>query len=336
VTIFVKTGEKWRVEAHYPYSAVMGKYGEPPKMSWQRLGKDKFALLVEGGDMHQGYGSSYVSIYLLSEKELKTILNYVAEFDKDTYATISLVIGAVPSEGVSDIALSEERTDENSRKMQTIHQFRFANDKYEEIIKDTRESTVSISPLATAAPPAQTLNSLDQTVTKLLGFAGNPDESKIADVISAIEALPKPTKGDRKGARNLNEKALRLLQSGDPTGAISIFRQAVMADPSDQEVVNNLAYCYLQAERFTEAKRELGNTLLLAPRRSSAWANLGYLYAKTNDIPTAVRAFQHAYRFSSNQKKTLEYLHKQEDDQDSKVREATQLTLAAIGAQEKR
>ena len=335
--IFVKIGDKWRVEAHYPYLGILGHSGQPPKMSWLQVGKDKFALLTEGGDMHQGIGSAYVGVDFLNELGLKPILSFGADFEDGNYPNVSVAFGSLPAMGLSEVVITVDREGEKQQKMQAIHRFRFANDKYEEVVNNSNESTTTPKLEAIAAPSAApTLNSLDQSVTKLLRLAGGSNESQISEAVSAIEALPKPVKGDRKGARELNEKALQLLRSSDLVGAISALRQAVVADPSDQEVINNLAYAYLQAEKFAEAERELGNTLLLAPRRSSAWANLGYLYAKTNDIPTAVSAFQHAYRFSSNQKKTIEFLRKQEGDQDSKVREAAQLTVAALNAQEKR
>lgn len=331
--IFVKVGDKWRVEAHYPYWALSGKYGEPDKISLVEIGKEKFALLSEGGDMHQGIGSADVEVYLLSELGLKPIVSFGEEFENADYPKVSVAFGPPPSEGGAELVITVDKTGDKS---QIIHKFRFANNKYEEVVKNTGDSTASRKLEAAVVPPISTLPNLEQSVTKLLRLASSSNEGQIVEAIAAIEAQPKPAKGDRKGARELNEKALQILRSGEPVGAIAILRQAVAADPSDQEVINNLAYAYLQAEKFSEAEQALGSTLLLAPRRSSAWANLGYLYAKTNDIPTAVSAFQHAYRFSSNQNKTIEFLHKQEDDQDSRVREAAQLTVAALNAQGKK
>ena len=192
------------------------------------------------------------------------------------------------------------------------------------------------TPLPATVPSASsTLTNLDQAVAVLLRLADSTNDIQISEAIASIEALPKPTKGNRKVARKLNEQGLQLLSSGDTTGAVEILRQAVTADPSDQEITNNLAHSYLQVEKFPEAERELSNTLLIAPRRSAAWADLGYLYAKTSDMTMAVKAFQQAYRFSSNQKKTIEFLHKHEEDPDLQVREAAQRTLAAVEAQEK-
>ncbi len=65
VTIFKQDGDAWKVEASYPYLASMGASGSVGQgFEWTAAGGDQYALIVTGGDMHQGYETASSSVFL--------------------------------------------------------------------------------------------------------------------------------------------------------------------------------------------------------------------------------------------------------------------------------
>lgn len=67
VYIFAFNGKQWVFEKGKKEVAAYGANGVAPMASLIRLGQDKFGLLFEGGDMHQGYTNDYAFIVSLSD-----------------------------------------------------------------------------------------------------------------------------------------------------------------------------------------------------------------------------------------------------------------------------
>lgn len=149
-------------------------------------------------------------------------------------------------------------------------------------------------------------------VLKLIQLAvengGIDNEQTILETKQLVEKLPKPKGGDRKKARVLNDKGLEYLKAGQSSLAIQSFQESLKTDPSDIEVVNNLGYAYL-TENNSNAEQYLLQAIKMAPGRTSAWANLGQFYAKQDKNEFAVACFAHAFRFSQNRNKTIQFLN---------------------------
>ncbi|MFZ6677341.1 hypothetical protein [Undibacterium sp. Tian12W] len=67
VYVFAYNGKQWLFEKGKKEVAAYGANGMAPMASLIRLGQDKFGLLFEGGDMHQGYTNDYAFIVSLSD-----------------------------------------------------------------------------------------------------------------------------------------------------------------------------------------------------------------------------------------------------------------------------
>jgi tetratricopeptide (TPR) repeat protein len=109
------------------------------------------------------------------------------------------------------------------------------------------------------------------------------DTDKLLAAKNSLEGLGKPTKGDRKAARKLNDTAIALMGEKKYTEAIPILEDAHKTDPADIEIMNNLAYAYIEKgiveNDFAKAKQSLVDTLHLKPERAQAWANLGRTFS---------------------------------------------------------
>jgi len=77
--IFVRVGDKWRIESDNRYLDVMGVYGAPPELNWVNLGKNIHAISAKITDMHQGVISAYMGIYTLKEGGWEQILESLDE-----------------------------------------------------------------------------------------------------------------------------------------------------------------------------------------------------------------------------------------------------------------
>lgn len=114
--------------------------------------------------------------------------------------------------------------------------------------------------------------------------------------------------GDRPTARDLNNKGLAQLRSGNVSGAIDLFSRASQTDPNDSEILGNLGYALIQLGRLDEADKALGSALLVNPRRTATWGALAELFAKKpNSSEAAIRCLQLGYEFSGNRDKTLQF-----------------------------
>lgn len=147
-------------------------------------------------------------------------------------------------------------------------------------------------------------------VGELLDASKAGSEERIHAAVEQLRAMPTPARGDRQLARATNTLGLRAVQTQAYPDAARLFCDALAADPADQEILNNLAYALEKGNRLGEAKTAALATLTLAPRRASAWGNLGTILAAEGKEDTAVAALLLAYRFSQNPQKTLEYLDK--------------------------
>jgi tetratricopeptide (TPR) repeat protein len=131
----------------------------------------------------------------------------------------------------------------------------------------------------------------------------SPEALQVA--ATRIGELNRAQRGDRKVARGLNDRGLSEFKNKNFTAAVSLLKQANSADPADVEVLSNLGYVALQANRTEEAVTALSAALMLDPRRTSTWAPIAELYVIRGKNDHALRALLLGYEFSGNRDKTV-------------------------------
>lgn len=159
---------------------------------------------------------------------------------------------------------------------------------------------------ATPAQPACT-TSVD-CAKAMLAFARTDDLAGAMQAAKAIDALPRPARGDRAAARELNRSALAALNASKADDAVKLLEEAHQTDPGDEEVVSNLAYAYSLDGQLAKSEDTAVIALSLNPRRTSVWAPLAVTLAKENRADQAVEAMWLAFQFSADRQKTLDFI----------------------------
>ena len=176
---------------------------------------------------------------------------------------------------------------------------------------------------ASTAPssPQQQDTGAAASVDRLVAAAIAGDHARLGAIADELRSMPRPPRGDRRLARDLNERGLALWRRQRFEDAAVYFRQAHQADASDAEIAENLGYALLKSERLAEAERAILAALALAPERASAWGSLGLLRAKAGRHREGVACVLTAYRYARDQRRTLEvYSRLAATDDDPKVR----------------
>ena len=159
------------------------------------------------------------------------------------------------------------------------------------------------------------------SVQSLVAAAIAGDRARLGEIAARLKAQPRPPRGDRRKARELNERGLALWQRERYEEAAAIFRRAREADAGDAEIAENLGYALLKAGHVAEAEPPLMQALSIAPERASAWGSLGMVYAKQGKHRAGVALVLTAYSYARDQKRTLGvYSRLATSDEDPKIR----------------
>jgi tetratricopeptide (TPR) repeat protein len=177
------------------------------------------------------------------------------------------------------------------------------------------------APAYTAATQAQRGTTDNAEVRRLIAAAAANDRAQVERIAAEIKSQPRPARGDRRKARDLNERGLALWQRQRYSEAAEYFSQARAADGGNAEIVENLGYALLKSGRIAEAERALIDALAMAPKRASAWGSLGQIYAKQGRHRDGVGCVLTAYRYTSDPKRALDvYSRLAATDEDPRVR----------------
>ena len=182
--------------------------------------------------------------------------------------------------------------------------------------------TLCAAPGAGAAPATSDKSArAPANVDSLVAAAVVGDDSRVKQIAEQLRSQPRPPRGDRRLARDLNERGLALWQRQRYADAAVFFRQAHEKDASDAEIAENLGYSLLKSGQLAEAEPAILDALALAPERASAWGSLGLVYAKQGKHREGVAAVLTAYRYTRDPKRTLDvYSRLAATDDDPKVR----------------
>jgi len=188
-------------------------------------------------------------------------------------------------------------------------------DRIERTLATVRHARVDESRLRTAT--LQAVQSIADGVHRWDGkqpTLSAIDAAAVDSAIAQLEAMPRPSRGDRQLARRLHANGLSLIgQSGFEALAAEKMLLAHQADPLDVQIVNDLAFAEMSAGRHVAATNYLLATLRLAPTRTSAWVNLAETVpfigtSGADAIRTATDLYLAGYWFSKDRAKTVEYL----------------------------
>ncbi len=157
-------------------------------------------------------------------------------------------------------------------------------------------------------------------VMRMLEYAledgGLSHELEIQQAKLQIENLPRPEKGNKKAAREINDKGLAAFKDYDFDDAVDLFEEANKLDKSDVEIAGNLGFAYLKQGNLEPAQQEIIMTLSMSPGRATAWENLGEVFGAKGDTNRAIACFSNAYRFSKDRLKTHQAMKKINETED--------------------
>lgn len=214
-------------------------------------------------------------------------------------------------------ALAEEKRrleEQESQLKQRAEQL----EKQEGAVAHSQESAAqAVRPNLLPASLGMALEQAIGPLNRMHAAIVNSDTAALSSAVSEIRALPPQVRGERRPARALNDQALSALRAGDHELAVRTFSAAMEKDSSDQEIISNLGYALMQANRYADAHRVLLGALTINPERSSSWFNLGLTQVRLGKPDAAYASLLLAYKFSDNQTKTREWLQKfAQDDSD--------------------
>jgi protein O-GlcNAc transferase len=128
--------------------------------------------------------------------------------------------------------------------------------------------------------------------------------------------------------------------SGDFSGALAAFTQAVDASPSSALTHNKLGTAYVDLQRWDDAFNEFSKAVQLDPRYAPGHSNLGNVYRERGRLDEAVVCYQRAIAVDPEYwvaHQNLGVVYKQQGRVGDAVREfktATRLSLRAPAKRE--
>ena len=176
-------------------------------------------------------------------------------------------------------------------------------------------------------------NKAASTNLDLLNFATSRNWQGFQTAMANIMEQPKPTTGNRKIARSLNDQAITLNIS-EISKSLSLLRQAHDADPSDAEIADNLGMVLRLSQNYDESEAQLMKVIGIWPNRQTAWANLAQTLSLKNKRREAIGAYLASYMVSKNQEKVFEVYKRIVDDplerEDPQLRKDLKVVLDII------
>ncbi|CAA9352129.1 MAG: hypothetical protein AVDCRST_MAG71-3001 [uncultured Lysobacter sp.] len=157
----------------------------------------------------------------------------------------------------------------------------------------TEPTPTSPSPRRPAAPPREPVADARPVPAPVRGPAQASESGG-----STAGAEPSISRSPLQ-PRDLNSRAIVLINADAAAEAIPLLEQAVQMQPRDPEFLGNLGYAYMRAGRYSQARDHLLAARDASPRRSATWLNLGQTYAELGDPQLAVRTVLTGYELSS-------------------------------------
>ncbi|WP_017292368.1 tetratricopeptide repeat protein [Geminocystis herdmanii] len=74
--------------------------------------------------------------------------------------------------------------------------------------------------------------------------------------------------------------------------SINIYQQGLNIEYNNLSILSNLAYCYLQDNQLSLAKKSLEKIIKLEPNPIQAYGELGYIYILENNLNLGIQLWQ--------------------------------------------
>ncbi len=176
--------------------------------------------------------------------------------------------------------------------------------------------------------PADTVGAETNCIDRIIVGAKDNNFEVYETEKDALASLPSLPPGNTAEAERLNPLGLKALKEKNFSQAVSYFKAAAQADPSNAKYLSNLGFAEMYDGSLDEAKHHTYQSLELAPEREVAWDNLGQVLAKQGKKEEGIACFLVAYHVSNG--KTLAYLESLEADEDPVIREVGKLALEKV------
>lgn len=171
----------------------------------------------------------------------------------------------------------------------------------------------------------------EQAIDAALKAIVNDKPERFHQAIDKLAQMEKPNRGNGKAAKAKNKQGRTASDAGNFAEAAKKFDEAYQLNPADIEVADNAAYAALRLGLHKHAYEMLIVTLSLAPRRTSAWSELGELKARTGYSPEAIAGYKAHFVLSQNKNKTLTAFNDiKAKERDARVKSALEQALSAI------
>ncbi|WP_239491490.1 hypothetical protein [Luteitalea sp. TBR-22] len=141
-------------------------------------------------------------------------------------------------------------------------------------------------------------------------LGSDPTPESLQAVTGALGQLTLPLQGDSGAARALNTRALALSNAEMYASAVPLLAEAAAVDPRDAEIRENYAYVLWRSGDPVRARGFAMDSVMLAPSRASAWANLGHVLALDGEGDAALGCYKAAFILSANPDNTIEFFRK--------------------------
>lgn len=186
------------------------------------------------------------------------------------------------------------------------------------VVASTSPNPTAVGNAAPTPPTSsQTSESIDincgtveACVNTMLLAAGAENIGQAMLTAKRIDAMPKPTRGDRKLARKSNAEGLESLRQKNLNEAIKLFEAAHEADPSDEEAIGNLAYSLSEAKQYQLAEKAAYDALLINPNRANFWSTIAVAKQATGKPSDALKAMWLVWQFAPKKQPLIEAFEK--------------------------
>jgi predicted RNA-binding Zn-ribbon protein involved in translation (DUF1610 family) len=165
-----------------------------------------------------------------------------------------------------------------------------------------------------------------QSIDKAIGSESDQEDNQVNSILAELSVnVPVGEQCTTEGTTQFNKAGLNALEMKHYAEAANYFVRAIQVDRTDPKLLSNLAFAQTYIGNLDSAKKNLSQSLSLAPKRAVAWDDLGQVFAKQHEQHKAVACFLIALKVSGGE--TLTYLKLLDKDNDVAVRLAAALAL---------
>ena len=215
IALFAKEGNDWRVESHIPNFVYSGAWGKAGKLQWVQVAANRWALLLQEYDMHQGYLSGHVTLFWEETGAFYEKFSY-ADGMQDGELTFDLTFLKSRTGSYFDMQIDRLSSaySETKDEKQT-HIFKYADNRYVErfatktFVKraDTRQKQAA----DTLEPQRSQQNALEKQDKHVAPAFAPPPSSRIATPAEIEQAKQMSSELSARGINISPAQALGLI-----------------------------------------------------------------------------------------------------------------------------